>query len=198
VAIPIAILDACVLYPAPLRDLLMHLTLADLYKAKWTNAIHEEWITSALSIRSDLTRDQLERTRSLMDLHAEDCLVDDYESWIPRLALPDPADRHVLAAAIVSSASFIVTFNLKDFPEKQLVDYGIKATHPDDFVSELVDSLPMAAIKAVRRHHSSLKNPPKTIDQYLGTLKKQGMKKFVNKLKKVPYICEQDVFKVNP
>jgi hypothetical protein len=64
----IALYDACVLYPAPLRDLLMHMALTDLYRAKWTNAIHEEWIRNVLANRPDLTRQQLERTCELMNL----------------------------------------------------------------------------------------------------------------------------------
>lgn len=55
---PTVIFDACVLYPAPLRDLLMHLALTGLFKAKWTNEIHEEWIRNLLKQRSDLTRPQ--------------------------------------------------------------------------------------------------------------------------------------------
>ena len=86
-----AILDACVLYPAPLRDLLMHLALTDLFRAKWTEAIHEEWIRSVLENRPDLTRGQLERTRQLMDAHVRDCIVTDYEDLIPALTLPDQA-----------------------------------------------------------------------------------------------------------
>ena len=57
-----ALYDACVLYPAPIRDVLMHLALADLYRARWTNAIHDEWIRSVLKDRPDLTRAQLERS----------------------------------------------------------------------------------------------------------------------------------------
>jgi len=59
----IALYDACVLYPAPLRDLLMHLALTDLFQARWTNAIHEEWMRSVLENRPDLRREQLERLR---------------------------------------------------------------------------------------------------------------------------------------
>lgn len=60
-----ALLDASVLYPAPLRDLLLELAVADLYRAKWSDAVHEEWIRSVLRDRPDLTRAQLERTRDL-------------------------------------------------------------------------------------------------------------------------------------
>jgi len=98
-----AILDACVLHPAPLRDLLMHLALTDLFRAKWTDAIHEEWIRSVLENRLDLTREQLERTRQLMNAHVRDCLVTNYEDLIPVLTLPDPDDRHVRVRQFVQA-----------------------------------------------------------------------------------------------
>lgn len=94
------VFDACVLYPAPLRDFLMHLALTDLFRAKWTDEIHNEWIRSVLKNRPDLTEERLQRTRTLMDSHVRDCLVCGYESLISSLALPDENDRHVLAAAI--------------------------------------------------------------------------------------------------
>lgn len=74
-----ALYDACVLYPAPLRDLLMHLALADLYRARWTDRIHEEWIRNLLEKRPDLNRNLLERTRQLMNAHVRDCLVTGYD-----------------------------------------------------------------------------------------------------------------------
>ena len=112
--------DACVLYPAPLRDLLMHLALSDLYRARWSDMIHDEWTRNVLAIRPDLTQDQLKRTRQLMNTHVRDSLVSGFEYLIPSINLPDPDDRHVAAAAIHSGASLIVTFNLKDFPAHAL------------------------------------------------------------------------------
>ena len=112
------LVDACVLYPAPQRDLIMHLALADLFRAKWTEEIHAEWIRGVLANRTDLTHEQLNRTRDLMNTHVRDCLVTGYEPLIGGLSLPDPDDRHVLAAAIRSQADLILTFNLKDFPAK--------------------------------------------------------------------------------
>ena len=88
------------LYPAPVRDLLIHLALTDLFRGRWTNAIHDEWIRSVLKNRPDLTCAQLERTRDLMNAHVRDALVRDFEDLIPALSLPAPDDRHVLAAAI--------------------------------------------------------------------------------------------------
>ena len=108
--------DASVLYPAPLRDFLMWLALADLFQARWTNEIHQEWIRNVLKNRPDLTLIQLDRTKNLMNSNVRDALITGYEPLIPTLILPDINDRHVLAAAIHGRADFIVTFNLKDFP----------------------------------------------------------------------------------
>ncbi len=125
-AIYSALFDASVLYSAPMRDLLMNLALTELFRARWTEAIHEEWIGSLLKNRSDLKRERLESTRDLMNAAVPDCLVKDYEDLIPGLILPDPDDRHVLAAAIRSRADVIVTTNLKDFPIHTLKRYGVE------------------------------------------------------------------------
>ncbi len=112
----IVVYDACVLYPAPLRDLLMWLALSNLFQAKWTEKIHQEWMQNVLKNRPDLTFSQLNRTRELMNENIDDALVTGYEYLIPTLTLPDPDDLHVLATAIHSQADLIITFNLKDFP----------------------------------------------------------------------------------
>ena len=77
-----------------------------------------------------------------MNENIRDCLVEGYDKLIPALSLPDPDDRHVLATAIRSSASIIVTYNLKDFPAKSINEYGIDAQHPDDFITHLFDLSP--------------------------------------------------------
>ncbi len=170
-----AIYDACVLYPAPLRDFLMHLALSDLFRAKWTDAIHEEWIASVLEDRPDLKRERLERTRELMNAHVRDCLVTEYEDLIPALTLPDPDDRHVLAAAIHCGADVIVTCNLEDFPAETLAKYGIEAQHPDEFIMHLLDLAPHVVCGAARRQRESLRNPSKTVDEYLAALQRQSL-----------------------
>ena len=80
---PVVVLDACTLYPAALRDILMRLALHQLILARWTDAIHNEWIEAVLRDRSDLTRERLQRTRERMDLHAEGSLVSGYERRMP-------------------------------------------------------------------------------------------------------------------
>lgn len=165
-----AVYDACVLYPAPLRDLLMHLALTDLFRACWTADIHDEWIRSVLKQRPDLTRQKLERTRALMDEHARDALVTGYEALIPSLTLPDPGGRHVLAAAIRAGADVIVTFNLKDFPTTAIAPYGIEAQHPDEFIAHLLDLAPEIVAGAARNHRQTLGNPPKSVEEYLDAI----------------------------
>ena len=94
-AIYTALYDANVLYPAPLRDLLMRLAVEDVYRARWTDIIHDEWIRNVLANRPDLRPEQLERTRELMNANVRDCLVVCFESLIPALELPDPDDRQL-------------------------------------------------------------------------------------------------------
>lgn len=170
-----ALYDACVLYPAPLRDLLMRLAMTDLFRARWTEAIHDEWIRNVLASRPDLTPGQLERTRALMNAHVRDCLVTGYEPLIEGLTLPDPDDRHVLAAAIRTRASVIVTFNLSDFPAEILHPLGIEAQHPDEFITHLIDLDPGAVCAAAKRQRASLKNPPRSVDEFLETLAQQRL-----------------------
>ncbi|MDB5321985.1 MAG: hypothetical protein JWN40_3616 [Phycisphaerales bacterium] len=178
-----ALYDACVLYPAPLRDLLMRLALEDLYLARWTDRIHDEWTRNVLANRPDLKPEQLRRTRELMNANVRDALVTGYEGLIDGLQLPDPDDRHVLAAAIRARADVIVTFNLADFPAASLDEYGIKARHPDDFLVYQFDLNPAAVCRAVRKQRAALKNPPQTVEQLLDTLARQMLPQTTQRLR---------------
>lgn len=169
--------DACVLYPAPLRDFLMWLGLSGRFRARWSQDIHEEWKRNLLINRPDLTREQVDRTSDLMDRAIPDGLVEGYEALLAGLSLPDPDDRHVLAAAIRCSASVIVTFNERDFPAEVLSPYGIEAQHPDEFVDNLLDLDVAAVVLAAQRQRAQLKNPPLDIDRYLDILLRQGLVK---------------------
>jgi len=170
-----AVYDACVLYPAPLRDFLMWLGLSGRFRARWSSQIHDEWKRSVLRDRPDLTADQLNRTSALMDQAIPDALVAGHEALAENLRLPDPGDRHVLAAAIRCGASVIVTFNEKDFPPEALEPFGIEAQHPDLFIDNLFDLDPAAVIAAAQRQRRQLKNPPMTPDAYLDVLLRQGL-----------------------
>ena len=167
--------DACVLYPAPLRDFLMQLAVSDLFRACWTEQIHDEWMRNVLDKRPDLNENQLNRTRELMDKHVLDALVTGYEDLIESLSLPDPDDRHVLAAAIRAGASVIVTYNLVDFPSSELDKYNIEALHPDDFILHQIHLSESKVLQAARTHRARLKMPPKSIEEYLTTMEAQSL-----------------------
>lgn len=169
------IYDANVLYPAPLRDLLIRLAQAGLVRARWTEAIHDEWTRNLLADKSELSAHRLNRTRMLMNEAVRDCLVTGYEGLIESLTLPDPDDRHVVAAAIHANAELIITFNLKDFPADELASHSIEAMHPDEFLSSLFDADPGPVCGVVKRQRESLRNPPKTAQELLETLENEGL-----------------------
>lgn len=173
----IAVLDACILYPPSLRDLLMWLASTRVYAPRLTEEIHAEWIRNVLADNPEVTPAQLDRTRRLMNQVTPECLVSGYETHIPVLSLPDANDRHVLAAAVEASATVIVTFNLSDFPAAILKAYGVEPLHPDVFLSALFDDAPALFLQAVQTHRASLHNPPKTAADYIQTLRATGLKR---------------------
>lgn len=130
--------DACVLYPARLRDLLIELATRGMFRGRWTNQIHDEWIRNLLKNRPDLTKDQLERTRKLMNEGVLDCLIHDYKDLMKSITLRDQQDVHVLAAAIKAHAQIIVTCNIKDFPTEILKKFEIEVQHPDTFLKQFL------------------------------------------------------------
>jgi hypothetical protein len=163
--------------------LLVQLAVTDIFRARWTNQIHDEWIGRLLENRPDLRRGDLENTRVLMNRNVRDCLVTGYEGLIPGLSLPDENDRHVLAAAIQCRADLIVTKNLKDFPESALAPYDVEAIHPDEFIANELDLYESAVCESVKIVRARLKNPPKSVDDYLRTLEGQGLVVSVAKLR---------------
>lgn len=126
--------DANVLYPSTLRDVLIRVAMAGLVQAKWTETILDETFSHLKANRPDLEPAALDRTRELMNASVRDVLVTGFEPLIAALELPDPDDRHVLAAAIKAKAQVIVTANLRDFPDSVLSAWDVEARHPDDFL----------------------------------------------------------------
>jgi hypothetical protein len=112
-----------------------------------------------------------------------DALVRGYERHIGGLTLPDPDDRHVLAAAIASKSSVIVTFNLADFPARALRAYGIRAMDPDDFLVMLFESSGESVCAAIKRVRARLRRPAMTVGEYIACLERQRLNKFVARLR---------------
>ena len=179
----VALYDANVLYSATLRDTLMHLALSTLVEAKWTAAIQAEWLRHIIQNRPDLERSKLERTQALMNYAVPNALVDGFEVLIETLELLDPADRHVLAAAIHCNAQMIVTANLKDFPRKALEPFGLEALHPDEFICRLLEINAAAVIAALKLQREAMKYPAMNADAFLQMLEQQGLKSVTERLK---------------
>lgn len=176
------VLDACVLYPSLLRDLLMHLGLAGLYQPKWSAIIENEWQHNLVKDRPDLNSDQIKQTGELMNRALPDAMVTGFEPLIASINLPDVDDRHVVAAAICSNAETVVTFNLKDFPQQHLDNFSIEALHPDDFITDLFDLNRAIVLAAVNKQRRNMRKPPKSVDEYLDALLRQGLPQTVKEL----------------
>jgi predicted nucleic acid-binding protein len=175
--------DANVLYPAPLRDLLVQLALTDLFQAHWSAMIHDEWIRNVVADRPDLNPAQIGRVADLMNSSVEDALITGFEHLIDTLELPDSDDRHVLAAAIVGRASIIVTNNQKDFPISALEPHGIMTQNADDFVLMLLEMDLDAVLFAVNTVQKRLRKPPVTMLEYLNRLEQLRLYKTVDALR---------------
>ncbi|MBX3216621.1 MAG: PIN domain-containing protein [Labilithrix sp.] len=152
----VVLYDACVLYPAPLRDLLIRLANTGIVRARWSEAILDECFRNIQEQRPDLKPEALQRTRELMKKAVANCMVTGFESLIEGITLPDPDDRHVLAAAIRVGAQAIVTFNLRDFPKETLSQYEVEAQPPDDFVLDTNRASPGWSSHSRDRHHGSI------------------------------------------
>jgi hypothetical protein len=156
-------------------DLLMETARAGAFRARWTAQIHDEWSRNLLNNRPDLDADRIRRRREAMDAAIHDAAITGYMDLIEGLTLPDPEDRHVLAAAIVGGADVIVTLNLKHFPAESLEPYGIEAQHPDTFLVHQRGLDEGRFLQCVRRCRRRMKNPEKTADEYLVGLRKAGL-----------------------
>lgn len=152
------IYDANVLYPALLRDLLMRLVETKLFQARWTDEILNEMVRSIISNRPELEQ-RIRRTKTIIDNFQQDSSITDYEYLIPDLYLPDPDDRHVLAAAIHGEVKIIVTDNIRDFPQDILARYKIIACTPDRFIAKLLQRYPDEVIQVIGELSASLTRP---------------------------------------
>lgn len=167
-------LDANVLYPARLRDLLIRLAIASLYQARWSERILDECFDNIIEDRPDLTPAQLARTRRLMTAALPDASVTGYEGRIEEFDLPDPDDRHVLAAAVTAGASLLVTGNRDDFPAEQIPE-GMRVVSPDEFVLELSSDDLDVVVDVVETQAAGLVNPPMTMSELLDGIETVGL-----------------------
>lgn len=175
---PVAIYDANVLYPSALRDFLIRVAIEDLVHARWSDRILDEVFRNITLNRPDLDQQRLQRTRQRMCAAVLDCLVSGFDELEPALTLPDPDDRHVVAAAIRAGAGIIVTFNLRDFPDSEIARHGVIAMHPDLFALELLARNPAVVLDVVASQAADLKHPRHTALDIVGALERCGLTRF--------------------
>lgn len=171
-----ALIDACALHPFAVADALMSVYRERLCQIKWTRHIEEEWLRSVTRDRPELG-ERLPRRRDMMRLAVTDWEVpaDAYEPLMPALRLPDPNDVHVLAAAIAGHVDCIVTFNLRDFPLKDLQAHGLVAIHPDDFLIDQWELDEVAAMRAFRAMRARRRKPPISPEEFVEMFERNGL-----------------------
>jgi hypothetical protein len=152
----VAVFDACILYPFHLRNVLVQAAVDRLIEARWTDDIHDEWMRNLAARASAVPLERLRNTRRLMNEALPRALVNGYENHIPLVNLPDPNDRHVVAAGIAAGASIILTWNLRDFPAKELKKFGLRRETPDVFLSGLYDKVPDLTISSLANARRNL------------------------------------------
>ena len=179
----VVVYDASVLYPSTLRDLLIRLAQSGLVSAKWTDRILDEVFLSLRKNRPDLDPERLDRTRSLMVRAVRDCMVKGWEPLVDAVDLPDPDDRHVVAAAVRARAQLIVTSNVRDFPASQLTRWDIEPRSPDDFVLDQIDLSGNTVYAAVQQIADSWNRPPGTVHDVLAVLERGGLVRSVAALR---------------
>ncbi|MDJ0624947.1 MAG: PIN domain-containing protein [Candidatus Caenarcaniphilales bacterium] len=185
------IYDANVLYDSVLRDLLVQLATEELFKARWTLQIQQEWSSKLLKElrRKDkkdfsIKKNKINRTIELMNEAVEDCLVRDYDHYIDILELPDLRDKHVLAAGIKCGAQVIVTDNSKHFPQKELEKYDIEAQNPAIFTKNVIGLTEFKVISSVKSILNRLINPPLSIEELIEMYRNRGLESLCSFLEK--------------
>lgn len=168
------VLDTNVIYPIEIRDLLFWFAHFELYTPKWSIHIFDEW--QKVMRNKGIPEDEISKRVEKANRAFPDALVNNYEALIDSLELPDPKDRHVLAAAIKAGAELIVTNNLKDFPPEILEPYGLSAKSADDFLTDIIDLNPDTAVEAFRKLVLNRRNPDLDEYQVLNALRRNGLK----------------------
>jgi hypothetical protein len=178
----IAIFDACILYPFHLRNIVVQAAADRLVEARWTDAIHEEWIRSLTADAPAIPRERLQITRRLMNDSLPMAMVCGYEEHIPRVTLPDPHDRHVVAAAISAGASLILTWNLRHFPQTELKKFGLRRMTPDAFLCDLFDKVPELVVGSLANARQNLTKTRVSASDFIGILERQKLVQLVKRV----------------
>jgi predicted nucleic acid-binding protein len=176
------ILDANVLYPFFVRDILLCFAESGFYRALWSADIMREWSEHLIEKRPE-KKDDINRTITLMDEAFPEASVAGYADLISSFDLPDKDDRHVLAAAVKGQAAAIVTENQRDFPGHILDQYGIEVRTADEFLLETFQLYPTDALTTLKRRREEYIKPPMTAAEFINALIAKGLTSLAAELK---------------
>jgi predicted nucleic acid-binding protein len=182
----VAVFDACILYPFHLRNIVVQVAVDRLVEARWSDQIHDEWIRNLAADAPAIPLDRLQATCRLMNDALPGATVAGYEHLISTVNLPDPDDRHVVAAAIASGASVIITWNLRDFPASALKKFGLRRQTPDAFLAELYDHAPDLTVGSLANARRNLNKSRVSVSEFIDILGKQKLTQLVTRLKGRP------------
>jgi hypothetical protein len=180
----VAVFDACILYPFHLRNIVVQAAVDRLVEARWTDAIHDEWIRNLTANLPAIPIERLLITRRLMNDTLPTAMVSGCEKHIPRVTLPDPNDRHVVAAGIAANASFVLTWNLRHFPANELKKFGLRRITPDAFLAGLFDKIPDLMIASLANARRNLRKTQVSAPDFIGILKNQKLPQLAKRLEK--------------
>jgi PIN domain len=155
-----------------------------LVEARWTDEIHDEWIRNLTARTSAVPIERLQKTRRLMDDALPTAMVSGYENHVPEVNLPDPDDRHVVAAGIAAGASIILTWNLRHFPAKELKKFGLRRETPDAFLSSLYDKVPDLTISSLANARRNLTKTRVSAADFIKILNSQNLLELAKRMKK--------------
>ena len=182
----VAVFDACILYPFHLRNIIVQAAVDRLVEARWTDEIHDEWIRSLAADTPTIPTERIETTLRLMNDALPGATISGYEDLFPTVSLPDPDDRHVVAAAIAAGASIILTWNLKDFPAAALKKYGLRRHTPDAFFSGLYDNVPDLVVGSLANARRNLNKSRVSASDFIEILNHQKLTQLATRLRKRP------------
>lgn len=171
----VAIYDACILYPFHLRNIAVQAAVDGLVDARWTDEIHDEWMRNLLANTPSLVAGRLKVTKQLMNVALPEATVVGYETHIQTVRLPDPDDRHVVAAAIAAGASMIITWNLRDFPHTELKKHGLTRQSPDTFLTSLYNQAPDMLVGSLAHARRNLSKSNVSVSAFIDILRAQNL-----------------------
>lgn len=175
------VIDACVLFPFTVRDVLLRAAELDVIAPVWSDRILDEMERNLVARgKMDVAR-AAELREAMVEAFAEASVPMQQVEALEAALTNDPKDRHVLAAAIVGRAEVIVTCNIKDFPRSALAPWRVRAVLPDDYACELLDGWPEEMMESARRQVAELRSVA-TLEELLGLLQ-HTMPQFADRLR---------------